>query len=286
VPSWKNATRAAAGVLRPDEVEQQTDLRRDHAISPELEPYVERYWTVRWDRTGQPPYRAEVLSDPCVNLSVEEGSHPRFGFALPAVLVHGVVTRRFTVDLHGTGAVAAAKFRPGGFAAFAGVAPPTGSVVALREELALDAAAVIRAVLRERDDATRTQALDACLRPLASEPAPAYLDLLAVLDRMRSNRALIRVDQVAADSAMTVRTLQRLFTTYVGVGAKAVLARFRLQDAVAAMDAGEVEQLAELAVELGWFDQAHFSREFRSVVGVTPSAYLQRTRAGEVAVAR
>jgi transcriptional regulator GlxA family with amidase domain len=103
---------------------------------------------------------------------------------------------------------------------------------------------------------------------------------------MRSNRALIRVDQVAADSAMTVRTLQRLFTTYVGVGAKAVLARFRLQDAVAAMDAGEVEQLAELAVELGWFDQAHFSREFRSVVGVTPLAYLRRTRAGEVAAAR
>jgi AraC-like DNA-binding protein len=57
-----------------------------------------------------------------------------------------------------------------------------------------------------------------------------------------------------------------------------VLARYRLQDAAAAIDDG-VEDLAGLAASLGWFDQAHFSREFRSVVGMTPSAYLARARA-------
>ena len=57
-----------------------------------------------------------------------------------------------------------------------------------------------------------------------------------------------------------------------------MLARYRLQDAAAAIDAGEVDDLAELAVSLGWFDQAHFSRDFRAVVGMPPSAYLQRAR--------
>jgi AraC-like DNA-binding protein len=61
----------------------------------------------------------------------------------------------------------------------------------------------------------------------------------------------------------------------VGVGPKAVLARYRLQDAVAAIDAGGVDDLADLAASLGWFDQAHFARDFRSVVGTTPSAYLR-----------
>ena len=77
---------------------------------------------------------------------------------------------------------------------------------------------------------------------------------------------------------MSTRSLQRLFATYVGLSPKAVLARYRLQDAAAAIDAGEVEDLAGLAVSLGWFDQAHFSRDFRAVVGTTPSAYLQRAR--------
>lgn len=73
----------------------------------------------------------------------------------------------------------------------------------------------------------------------------------------------------------------------MGVGPKAVLARYRLQDAVAAIDAGLVggdgsrgsdgerfEDLAALAASLGWFDHAHFCRDFRDVVGTTPSAYL------------
>jgi transcriptional regulator GlxA family with amidase domain len=95
---------------------------------------------------------------------------------------------------------------------------------------------------------------------------------------MVQDRALVRVDQVAALGSLSVRSLQRLFATYLGVSPKSVLARYRLQDAAAAIDAGQVEDLAGLAVSLGWFDQAHFSRDFRAVVGMPPSAYLHRAR--------
>ncbi len=44
-------------------------------------------------------------------------------------------------------------------------------------------------------------------------------------------------------------------------------------------DAGGVGDLAGLAASLGWFDQAHFSRDFRAVTGTTPSAYLRRAHA-------
>jgi transcriptional regulator GlxA family with amidase domain len=120
--------------------------------------------------------------------------------------------------------------------------------------------------------------LDATLAPLATEPPDAYLDLLGLVGAMIEDRELVRVDQVAALGGVSVRSLQRLFAGYVGVSPKAVLARYRLQDAAAAIDAGEVHDLAGLATSLGWFDQAHFSRDFRAVVGVTPSAYLQRAR--------
>jgi AraC-like DNA-binding protein len=78
---------------------------------------------------------------------------------------------------------------------------------------------------------------------------------------------------------MTPRSLQRLFRRYVGIGPKWVLSRYRLQDAAAAIDAGEATDLATLAADLGWFDQAHFSRDFREVVGVTPSQYLAQAQA-------
>jgi AraC-like DNA-binding protein len=288
VASWKNATASstteleptARGLLRPAETEQVASLRRDPDVHPALAPFVERYWSVRWDRTGQPPFRSEVLSHPSVNVSVESGNRPRFGFALPAVLVHGVITRRFAVDLVGIGRVTAAKFRPGGYAAFVGVLPAHNGVAPLGDELGIDPDRLRAAVLAEDDDADRAAVLDAALAPRAPEPAAAYLELSALLDRMIADRALVRVDQLAALAGCSPRSLQRLFATYVGVSPKAVLARYRLQDAAALIDAGSVDDLATLAADLGWFDQAHFSRDFRAVVGTTPSAYLQRARGG------
>lgn len=279
--SWKNATAAeptARGVLRPTETAQTAALRRNTDVSPALTPFVERYWSVRWDLTGRPPFRSEVLSHPSVNVSVESGDRPRFGYALPAVLVHGVVTRRFTVDLAGAGRVTAVKFHPGGFRAFTGVLPARNSVTQLSRELGVDPDHLRAAVLAEDDDADGTTVLDAALAPLAPEPEPAYLDLRAVLDHMIGDRSVVRVDQVAGLAGTSTRSLQRAFATYVGVSPKAVLARYRLQDAAALIDAREVDDLALLAADLGWFDQAHFSRDFRAVVGVPPSAYLRRAR--------
>jgi AraC-like DNA-binding protein len=283
VASWRNATgaldRAATlrGILRPAELAEQANLRRDDRVAEPLRPFIERYWSVRWDLTGQAPSRSEVLSHPSVNVSVEQGTHPRFGHDLPAVLLHGVVTRRFTVDLVGAGRVTAAKFRPGGFAALTGVLPASNSVTPLRGEFGLSDD-LLSAVLAQEDDDGRAATLDAALAPLAPEPPGPYLDLLGLLGEMLDDRGLVRVDHVAALGGMSVRSVQRLFATYVGVSPKAILARYRLQDAAAAIDDGEVEDLAGLAASLGWFDQAHFSRDFRAVVGVTPSAYLQRAR--------
>lgn len=284
--SWRKATGTAApaddptrrGLLHPAETEQTANLRRDAPVADRLRPFVERYWSVSWDLTGRPPFRSEVLSHPSVNVSVQSGTHPRFGFVLPAVLVHAVVTRRFSIDLVGAGRTIAVKFRPGGFAAFTGVLPDRNTVAPLRSELALEPAALLRDVLAEEDHDAAAAVFDAALEVLAPEPPDAYLDLLELLDRMATDRSLVRVDQVAALGAMSVRSLQRLFAGFVGVSPKAALARYRLQDAAAVIDADAAVDLAELAASLGWFDQAHFSRDFRAVVGTTPSAYLQRAR--------
>lgn len=141
----------AVGILRPEV--QDALVRRDR-LEPAagLEPWVEHYWTVAWE-LDDPGFVAEVVSHPSVHVTVESGDRPRFGHVLPAGLVHGVITRRFSQQIAGTGRVFGVKFRPGGFGAFTGadvgawtdrVLPlavalgdgPTGALV--REVLALD----------------------------------------------------------------------------------------------------------------------------------------------------
>ena len=75
--------------------------------------------------------------------------------------------------------------------------------------------------------------------------------------------------------ALSTRRLQRLFARYLGVGPKWVLARYRMHDVVAALDAGHAGSLAELAVAHGWYDQAHFTRDFTALVGTTPARYRE-----------
>ena len=79
--------------------------------------------------------------------------------------------------------------------------------------------------------------------------------------------------QVEEKCGVSTRSLQRLFERYVGVSPKWVLSRYRMHDVVTDLDAGYGGSLADLAAKYGWFDQAHFTREFTDLVGVPPRAY-------------
>src|SRR5262249_1624732 len=78
---------------------------------------------------------------------------------------------------------------------------------------------------------------------------------------------------VTARFGLSPRSLQRLFQRYVGVSPKWVLQRYRLHEAAARLAEGTSGTWAEVAVELGYFDQSPFIRDFTRAVGMTPVAY-------------
>jgi transcriptional regulator GlxA family with amidase domain len=80
---------------------------------------------------------------------------------------------------------------------------------------------------------------------------------------------------LAKAAGLSLRALQRLFHDYVGVPPKWVIARFRLQEAAWRLAEGR-DDLAGLAAELGFFDQAHFNRDFTRLLGVAPGEYRRR----------
>jgi AraC-like DNA-binding protein len=98
---------------------------------------------------------------------------------------------------------------------------------------------------------------------------------------MLADRSLLTVDDVARRHGMSKRTLQRLFAEYVGVGPKRVLARYRMHDVVAAIEDGYAGPITDLAHEYGWYDHAHFVRDFTALVGVSPGRYRGRRGSGE-----
>src|SRR5262249_36595132 len=151
-------TATTKGVMRPRQGARHFALRRFDP-GPPVDRYVENYWAVRWDLTGRPAYRQEIIPHPCVNVTVEAGSpgEVRHGFAMPAVLLHGLPTRRFAVDLTGTGQVLGVRFRPGGFAALTGhgAGALRDRVMPLGQVFGAAADMLANDVLAEEDDERR-----------------------------------------------------------------------------------------------------------------------------------
>ncbi|UFS99287.1 helix-turn-helix domain-containing protein [Nocardia huaxiensis] len=263
----------AKGILRPRDqirVSNHGRLPAGEAVSR----YVEWYWFVSWDRRGMPPFSAEVLPYPCVNLTFER-SHDRSGAFLT-----GVWTTKYTRELAGEGETFGVKFRAGGFGAFTGldVGAFRDTSVPLAEVLP-EADGLADRVLATRDSQQRRALVEEALVAAAPDRAvaddTAYRQVLAIVEAMEQDPDLLRVDQVTERFDIPVRTLQRLFRRYVGAGPKWVLRRYRLQDGAHLLAEGRTTDLAALALELGYFDQAHFSNEFTKEIGMAPLEYAR-----------
>ncbi|WP_093184163.1 DUF6597 domain-containing transcriptional factor [Sanguibacter gelidistatuariae] len=95
------------GIVDPAAARRAFTLERlDPA--PDLEPFVERHWVVRWDLEPGVTFAQTIVPHPCVNLVAE----PHLFAA------HGTPAGLFTKDLSGRGVAVGTKFRPAGFHAF------------------------------------------------------------------------------------------------------------------------------------------------------------------------
>lgn len=258
------------GILHPREQARHRTLSR-LAPGPEIGRFVEWYWIVEWDL--QEPYVAEVLPYPCVNVTFEQ--HDAGG-----AFVNGVCTRRFERELVGRGRCFGVKFWAGGFGAVTGldVGSFRDQVLPLREVFA-DADRLADLVFAESEDVRRRAVFEAFLTDHLVAADPQYELVREIIAAMDEDRTLTRVDQVTERFDLPIRKLQRLFRRYVGVGPKWVLRRYRLHDGADLLARGELTELADLSQSLGYFDQAHFSHEFKQQIGLTPAEYAARAAA-------
>jgi AraC-like DNA-binding protein len=257
------------GVVAPAQARKMFRMER-YLPAPALAAFLDHFWIVEWDLGDQPPYVQRTLPYPCVHLVFDRA---RSG-------VWGVPTGAFDYELKGAGKVCGLRFRPGAFRALLGkpLHAITDRVLGLSEVFPWDEAEVQSAVLDCLDDAGMVAAATGLLAPLLPAPDPQVERIAAILRMAESTPALSQVEQLADAAGLKVRSLQQLFSEYVGVSPKWVIRRFRLHEAADRLANGGEADLAALAQELGYFDQAHFSSDFRKLVGQPPSRYLKRER--------
>jgi AraC-like DNA-binding protein len=259
----------AKGVIAPALAGKTFRMGR-YLPPPDLAPFIEHYWIVAWDLRGQPPFVQRTLPYPSVHVVFDRA---RSG-------VFGVVTGAFDYTLQEAGKVCGLKFRPGAFRAFLGrpVHTITDQVLALSAVFGWDDAAAVAGVLERGDDAAMVDAANLLLRARLPAPDPQVERIAAILRTVQTTPGLTRVQALADAAGMGVRSLQQLFGEYVGVSPKWAIRRFRLHEAADRLAQGGEIDLSALALDLGYVDQAHFTSDFRRLVGQAPGRYREHAQ--------
>ncbi|WP_309235723.1 helix-turn-helix domain-containing protein [Amycolatopsis sp. SID8362] len=242
-----------------------------HPPVPALADFVDYHWVLRWDRRGEPPHEQRVLPNLAVHVTFFPGASGVYG---PA---RDVFSHRLSGRVQDLGV----RFRPGCFHAFLGgpVSDIADRSVPLTDVFGPAAIRAAESVRTAGDDAQMVRAVDNLLIANPVRLSPAARQAAEAVESIARDPGITRVAQLCADTGLTTRSVQRLFAEHVGCPPKWAIRIYRLNDAAQRLVTEGQPDYAGLAVRLGYSDQSHFIRDFRTVTGQSPAEYARTAQA-------
>jgi AraC-like DNA-binding protein len=131
------------------------------------------------------------------------------------------------------------------------------------------AADLLEQLVLARDDAARVAAADAFLLAVLARSRPTQLWFTRLADAWLTESPNPQVDDLIAASGMSGRSVERLAARLYGAPPKALARKYRALQAAVRIGRGEARGLPDFADGL-FYDQAHFIREIKAFVGMTP----------------
>lgn len=266
--------------MKPDRIER-AHLRDPRDLSHTMHRYpapaelaglAQRFWIPVWSVEPGREATQRVLQYPC-GLVVVTPDYAR---------LYGVVAGLSTTTLTGDGWAVGVMLEPAG-----GFLVVGRSMAEFRDrhmdlaEVWGDADAVVTAVRaamqRPRLPAAHTRAMAALTAALGrfgpiDDEGVLINEVVACVE---GDPRVVRVAQLGERFGLSERALQRLTRRRVGLSPKWLIQRRRLQEASVRLRE-RPGSLADIAADLGYADQPHFTRDFRTVTGMTPGEFAAR----------
>jgi AraC-like DNA-binding protein len=86
----------------------------------------------------------------------------------------------------------------------------------------------------------------------------------------------VNIQQLEKKLGISSRHLERLFKAKVGLTPKEISKIIRLNSAFSCLEKNPSMSLTSLAYESGYYDQAHFSKDFKKIAGISPAKLMSR----------
>ncbi len=244
---------------------------REFAPSADLKEYVACGWI---KAVRDEPALIPIIPDGCADIMTHDDGEP-------FVVGPDAVTRY--VPLHDGAVITGLRLRPGAARAVLGcnMAELLGESAAL-SDLWRDARPLQQRLLRAPAASARLAELEQWIRSRLSRSHTIELGVVRAC-RALSRNPQLDLKQLTARLGWNARMLHRRFVAACGYGPKHLQRVLRVQGVLRAAHATpRAPRLSAIASELGFADQAHLTRDFKSITGFSPALYLASQASAEV----
>lgn len=246
-----------------------------------LNCFVECFWTLESDVPSTQPER--ILPDGCVELILNFGApfsqhDDNKRLLQPRNILVGQMTGPVFISPTGAVELIGIRFHPGGALPFLRV--PLHEVTDQVVDLGCLSSKLERELMSVASTAeSLSQKVEAVERFLTSSVAVNHdFRLIKLAAKIVASAGLMPVDQLAHEAGISNRQLERRFLREVGIGPKLLARIIRFQQVFRAVE--ECSSVwAAVALECGYYDQAHLIRDFNQFAQQTPAVLFSNQSA-------
>ena len=249
--------------------------------SPELQQFIKCFWTLE-DEGVPVPAKQRVVPDGCMEMIFHYGDlYQQFfengtSILQPRYFVFGQISNYIEISPTGKSGIISARFMPDGLMPFLTV--PISSLenkaVALADLFGEEGESLGKKVLRAEGTNERIQLIEKFLLTLLEQRYTVNTIIKACVETIFESGGNLEVIELAEKMNLNRRSLERKFSTAVGMSPKQLSKVVRLQATLKKLHQKEFATLTSLAHENGYYDQAHFIKDFREFTGVSPKEFF------------
>lgn len=249
---------------------------------PELLPFVKCFWSLEDDGIVEKPAKQRVLPDGCMEMIFHYGDlYEQFfedgsSIIQPRSFVFGQISSYIEIAPTGTTGLIAARFLPEGLTPFLEIPVSTlfNKAVAIESVFGEKGKELEKEIINVADNLERKQLIESFLLSRITEPHTIHAITKECVDIIFQSRGQLDVVELAGKLKINRRNMERKFEAAIGMSPKQLSRVVRLQTTLKMLGQKKFSSLTELAYENGYYDQAHFIKDFKEFTGISPKSFF------------
>ncbi|WP_323136865.1 helix-turn-helix domain-containing protein [Chryseobacterium fluminis] len=249
----------------------------------ELKMVIKCYWTME-DSAGDRLEKQSIIPDGCMEMIFHHGDlykqYTGDGNSMiqPRCFVIGQLTRPLEIEPTGKTSIFSVRFHPHGFLPFASIPikEMENTAIPLEKLFGRDGKDIEEKIFNAHSVQERINLVEIFLLDrLASLETIDHI-VRSTVETILTGNGQLSIDELSSKIDINRRQMERKFYLAIGLRPKQLSKIIRLQAALKMLLTKESANLTSLAHANDYYDQSHFIKDFRELVGITPKEFYRK----------